>query len=187
MTEKTPSTPPSAAQWEWPVNTVGKLIASLQTLPPNTPFYTAYFVEIDGAKVARTRNPSLSYETTDGFRVLKYDEKDKSLVMWASQDKRDPVSETVTTWQPGEQRVVCAALKDAAGRIVTGARHFDVVMIEQIKRGPATDAWRSAEQGFIDQFGTFLTREEAMVIATKWGQIIRDDEGRQSLYSENLY
>jgi hypothetical protein len=90
-------------------------------------------------------------------------------------------------WKPGEQRVVCAALRDAAGRLVTGARHFDQVMLEQIKRGPDTDAWRGAEQGFIDQHGKFLTREEAMAIATKWGQIIRDDEGRQSLFSENLY
>ena len=74
--------------WEWPVNTVGKLIASLQTLPPQMPFYTAYFVEIDGVKVARVRNPSLSRETTDGFRVEKYSPDDESLVMWASQDQR---------------------------------------------------------------------------------------------------
>jgi hypothetical protein len=75
---------PQQRTWEWPCNTVGKLVANLQTLPPEMPFYTAYFVEIDGVKVTRTKSPSLSYETTDGFRVLKYDENDKSLVMWAS-------------------------------------------------------------------------------------------------------
>lgn len=91
-------------------------------------------------------------------------------------------------WKPGDQRVVCAAIRDKLGRIVTGARHFDAVMIEQIRRTvPDQDAFRTAEQGFIDQFGNFLTREAAMTVATKWGQIIRDDEGRQSLYSENLY
>lgn len=73
-----------ARAWEWPCNTVGKLIANLQTLPPEMPFYTAYFVEIAGKRVTRCSNPSLSRETTDGFTVLKYDEKDQSLVIWAS-------------------------------------------------------------------------------------------------------
>lgn len=98
------------------------------------------------------------------------------------------LSETGLKWTPGEPRVVCAAIRDKLGRIIAGARHFDQVMIAQIRRTtPDQDAFRTAEQGFIDQFGNFLTREEAMVLATKWGQIIRDDEGRQSLYSENLY
>lgn len=91
-------------------------------------------------------------------------------------------------WQPGEPRVVCAALKDTNGRIVTGARHFDGVMMEQIKRGPAVDDWRGAEQGFIDQKGNFLTREEAHEIASRHRQILRrvgSDE--MSLFSENLY
>lgn len=91
-------------------------------------------------------------------------------------------------WQPGEPRVVCAALKDANGRIVTGARHFDSVMMEQIKRGPAVDDWRGADQGFIDQKGNYLTREEAHVIASANKQILRrvgSDEC--SLFSENLY
>jgi hypothetical protein len=44
------------------------------------------------------------------------------------------------------------------------------------------------EQGFIDQFGKFLTREEAWVIASENGQIRRQVGGDQSrLYSENLY
>lgn len=45
-----------------------------------------------------------------------------------------------------------------------------------------------AEQGFIDQRGAFLTREEAHKVATGAGQIIRrcgGDDGR--LFSENLY
>jgi hypothetical protein len=47
---------------------------------------------------------------------------------------------------------------------------------------------RNSEQGFIDTWGNFLTREEAWVNATFNNQIIRrcgGDEGR--LYSENLY
>lgn len=97
-------------------------------------------------------------------------------------------SETGQGWKPGEPRVVCAAIRDKLGRIITGARHYDALMVAQIRRSVADqDSFRTAEQGFIDQHGNFLTREEAMVIALRWGQIIRDDEGRQSLYSENLY
>lgn len=75
---------PAERAWEWPVNTVGKLIEALQTLPPEMPFYTAYFVEIDGKRVTRCRNPSLSRETTDSFKVGTFDPNNASLVMWAS-------------------------------------------------------------------------------------------------------
>lgn len=93
-----------------------------------------------------------------------------------------------TTWKRGEQRVVCAANRDASGRIVLGARHFDAVMMEQIKRSPDANAWRNAEQGFIDQFGKFLTREEARIVAEKQGQILEECGGNGiDLYSENLY
>lgn len=91
-------------------------------------------------------------------------------------------------WKPGEPRVVCAAIRDPHGRLVTGARHFDGVMMEQIRRGPGSDSWRGGEQGFIDQHGKFLTREEAHEIATRWGQILRRvGSDSMSLFSENLY
>ena len=47
---------------------------------------------------------------------------------------------------------------------------------------------RGHEQVFVDQFGAFLTRKEALEIAKENGQIIRDlgyDPGE--LYSEHLY
>jgi hypothetical protein len=72
---------------------------------------------------------------------------------------RSAVSETQPRWKRGDRRVVCAACRDPEGRIVTGARHFDAVMMEQIKRSTKPEAWRAGEQGFIDQFGAFLTRE----------------------------
>jgi hypothetical protein len=91
-------------------------------------------------------------------------------------------------WKRGDQRVVCAALRDSFGRIVTGARHFDAVMMEQIKRGGFQDDWKTADQGFIDQLGNYLTREEARVIAEAQGQILDPNGGGPvSLYSENLY
>lgn len=96
-------------------------------------------------------------------------------------------------WKPDytktPRRIVCAANRKH-GRIVTGARHCDKVMRAQIIAAEGLDWWKGGdvEQGFIDQFGDFLTREEAHVIAKEQGQIRRrcgGDEHR--LYSENLY
>ena len=90
--------------------------------------------------------------------------------------------------------VVSAANRHKKTRfIVTGARHFDNIMRSQIKAYFKSlnepENWGSAwEQGFIDQFGNFLTRKEAMVIAKENGQIRRDGERvRLELFSENLY
>jgi hypothetical protein len=54
----------------------------------------------------------------------------------------------------------------------------------------SNDDWTKSqvEQGFIDQLGVFLTRQEAFAIASERGQIKRrvgGDEGK--LFSENLY
>ena len=91
-----------------------------------------------------------------------------------------------------QRRVVCAALRDNLGRIVTSPRHFDAIMVEQIQRvGRDQDAFRTAKQGFVDQRGEFLTRTEAWVVAQAAGQIIRrvggDTLNGGNLFSENLY
>lgn len=98
------------------------------------------------------------------------------------------LEEVPTDWKPGQARVVCAACKDDKGRIVTGARHFDAIMQEQIQRSPDLANSKMWEQGFIDQRGRFLTRAEAYEIALDQKQILRrvgGDDG--TLYSENLY
>jgi len=77
-----------------------------------------------------------------------------------------------------QQRVVCAANRDPDGTIHLGLRHFDQFMRSN----------RFAEQGFVDNKGNFLTREEAWEVATATNQILRrvgGDEGK--LFSENLY
>ena len=92
-----------------------------------------------------------------------------------------------------EQRIVCAAMRNSAGDIVTGARHYDGIMrqhIERLRESHGHDVWSKNDiaQGFIDQRGEFLTREEAHKVAAEAGQIIRrcgGDEGK--LFSENLY
>jgi hypothetical protein len=87
-------------------------------------------------------------------------------------------------------------VRHADGRMVCGPRHLDGIMWAQIlgmtyedfarlqrlnALPPLPDeakGWAKAEQGFIDQFGTFLTREEAAKIVGKPSGV---------LYSEDLY
>lgn len=84
-------------------------------------------------------------------------------------------------------RVVCAAIRNVHGSIICSARHFDGLMHAQIALS-TQDGWKQAEQGFIDQRGTFLTREQALTVALGAGQIIRRcGNDKSTLYSENLY
>ena len=85
--------------------------------------------------------------------------------------------------------IVCAANKHPTnGRIICGARHYDPIMRAQINASEGADSWKGCEQGFIDQYGQFYTREEALLIAKKNGQIRRRVGGDDNrLFSENLY
>ncbi len=76
-----------------------------------------------------------------------------------------------------------------------GPRHHDSTMNLIIKT--LCDAGKIeytqcafGDQGFVDQWGVFMTREEAMVVALENGQVnaTRDDcRVGSRLYSENLY
>ena len=82
------------------------------------------------------------------------------------------------------RRVVCAALKNSDGRIILGVRHFDQLMLRALEESPGD--WSFAVQGFVDQKGNFLSREEALIVAVLQDQIIHK-VGEERLYSENLY
>lgn len=69
---------------------------------------------------------------------------------------------------PEKQRVVCAANRCADGYLLLGARHGDALMHEQAVRSGRRVI--GTEEGFVDQWGNFLTREEAYVIAERQGQ-----------------
>ena len=48
--------------------------------------------------------------------------------------------------------------------------------------------WNIAEQGFVDQYGVFLNRKQALGVAEEAEQIIRRCGGDDTeLFSENLY
>lgn len=95
-----------------------------------------------------------------------------------------------------QRRIVCAAMRHGVtGTIISGPRHFDRTMHLQIERCGGSAHWKEGhtEQGFIDQFGEFHSREVAWLIARAanqiWrlcgGQTSRDED--EELYSENLY
>ena len=89
-----------------------------------------------------------------------------------------------------QRRIVCAAIW-VNDHVICGPRHYDPTMIAQLKVLDAAGECYSAAnvvQGFVDQHGVFLTREEALPIALAAGQRIRrcgNDEDK--LWSENLY
>ena len=84
--------------------------------------------------------------------------------------------------------VVCAACK-WEDIIVCAPRHFDMAMRNQINLLPDGSFNRArAEQGFVDQYGNFMSRTEALHVVLTNNQPLRDEEilgGR--LFSENLY
>ena len=101
----------------------------------------------------------------------------KLMVYWIFEE-----SETMT-----QKRIVCSAIR-VNGRIICGVRHFDRIMQDTLALIPVANNSDVVEQGFVDQHGDFLTREEAHDIAAKAGQILHrcgGDKGK--LYSENLY
>jgi len=73
--------------------------------------------------------------------------------------------------------------------LVLGARHWDELMITNTPDEYTEPSWWT--QGFIDQRGEFLDRQEAWKVAHSAGQIIRrvggDTKDGGTLYSENLY
>lgn len=93
--------------------------------------------------------------------------------------------------------VVCAACRYGE-LIICSARHHDPVMNAQIKvlKEAEEIAIRDLrnhgdyEQGFIDQWGKFMNREEALAVATAAGQInVRRPKTfpETELFSEDLY
>ena len=93
----------------------------------------------------------------------------------------------MNTRERPKQRVVCAALRNG-DRIICGPRHFDSIMRQQVAASEGIEFWRRADQGFVNQYGEFLGREEARMVALDNNQVANRCGGDQTqLYSENLY
>ncbi len=92
------------------------------------------------------------------------------------------------------RKVICAAC-EYAGILILGPRHWDKTMHKQYKlMHKSKDNFPKGclfRQGFIDQFGIFMDRKEAMQVANTANQPIDIDRGcggdNTTLYSEGLY
>jgi len=93
------------------------------------------------------------------------------------------------------RRVVCAAIRSAGGDLLLGIRHYGKDMHEQIDARRDSTRFKhryDPDQGFVDQYGVYMTREEAYEVAQAAGQIIHpeacgDGLDGPKLYSEGLY
>jgi len=75
--------------------------------------------------------------------------------------------------------------------IIIGPRHWDFTMrnqSESLGLSRKNKNFKEIEQGFIDQFGKFYGRKEALIIARKNNQIRFElDHNPKELFSEMLY
>lgn len=93
------------------------------------------------------------------------------------------------------RHVVCSAIRAADGDVLLGIRHYSADMRAQI--AVRRDGWKfehrhDEDQGFVDQHGVFMSREEAFRVAADHGQIRYLDKcgvglDGPKLYSEGLY
>lgn len=90
------------------------------------------------------------------------------------------------------RRVVCAAVRAENGDVIVGIRHYSTDMRNQIRNRPDGHRFENRfgdDQGFVNTWGEYLTREEALVVAIHNGQIFRGtaftEQGK--LDSEALY
>lgn len=94
-----------------------------------------------------------------------------------------------------QRRVVCAAIRAADGTVLLGVRHYSRDMHAQIAvrmDGQKFMHRHDEDQGFVDQRGVFMSREEAYKVAQAAGQIVYPEACGQGLdgpklYSEGLY
>lgn len=92
-----------------------------------------------------------------------------------------------------QRRIVCAANRLKDGTVILGIRHWDDFMHQAIGQSKNEDEEVETvvghRQGFVDQWGNFVSRREAWDIALHQEQIVRTGPGFEGpdLYSENLY
>ncbi len=101
-----------------------------------------------------------------------------------------------------KRKIVCAAIRAEDRSVLVGIRHYSADMhatIDLMGEAGKKFSHRSGDdQGFVDTWGTYHTRAEAYLIASKFNQIInrqalsfrRTDDPKineELLYSECLY
>lgn len=92
----------------------------------------------------------------------------------------------------GETRLVICAANKYGPFIYTGIRHFCPIMMSNMQGAniPLLRKLHGEVQGFVDQYGVFMDRIEALEVATKAEQINRyrtKTSPAHLLFSEDLY
>lgn len=90
---------------------------------------------------------------------------------------------------------MCAAIRSEDGKLLLGIRHYSADMHRQIESRMDRHKFvrrLGEDQGFVDQHGVYMSREEAYKVAFAAGQILYPDRcgnglDGPKLYSEGLY
>jgi hypothetical protein len=90
------------------------------------------------------------------------------------------------------RRIVCAANRLVGSYyeiiMLIAPRHWDATMYDQYDQMNCKYPPELFDQGFMDNFGKWHNRKDALVIARRKNQIIREVGGGETeLYSEMLY
>lgn len=106
----------------------------------------------------------------------------------------------IADWWDGrklQRRIVCAAnrfeLKKGGFLVVTGTRHYSpdmALVLDHLEDKLVSDHVHGENQGFVDQWGDYHNRRDALIIATYAGQIntVRKKSlPLDRLFSEDLY
>lgn len=97
-----------------------------------------------------------------------------------------PDKDNIATVNGLKRHVVCAANRFPCGLVICGARHWDEIMCNVADRLGLRGG--NEEQGFVDQWQNFMTREEAAQVALINKQPLREMVIKGDyLFSENLY
>lgn len=183
-------------------------------------FYTAsgYLVRstmAENAMVGTTEDEkSLSYRTALqhlGLNLVEFSSADSLDGDYPPEHvKRAPSNilihtgkDLIVVWRRIDQvsrRIVCAAIRGKSGGVILSVRHHDSAMSSSIlSRKDAVDFihLNSEDEGFVDNYGIFLTRKEAFVIAERSGKLksiaalehdgYSDQLRRRWLFSEMIY
>lgn len=100
----------------------------------------------------------------------------------------EAVAEMQACAVPEKRRVVAAACRAKDGTIFVGIRHFSPDMVKMFALAGYSGQMADCDQGFVDQWGCYLTRQEAFEIALRQGQYRPyPPYNFGTLYSEDLY
>lgn len=154
---------------------------------------------IRGYDTDEDRGPSLVYEKVltpemaQRFDLLAKNFLDRYMSQcWIEND-----ADGFTGWRWDKFKVVrriAAVANRYGGIIVLGTRHYSNSMrqaLDALGGNEVLTQWageENCEQGFVDQYGTFLDRTEAWILAEAGNQIVyRDDLPTGTLFSEHLW